>query len=138
MKTNILKCGALLIAILAPIAAHSQGLVGGTANGASNGADNGNRAAGPVGGVVGGVTGGVDGLLGIDQRPRFHKYVVNEHRKSYHYDQDVRDGTILPSDGVEYYDVPPEYGATRYHYAVINNQTVLVDPQTHTIVQIIQ
>lgn len=27
-----------------------------------------------VGGVVGGIIGGVNGILGIDDRPRFHRY----------------------------------------------------------------
>lgn len=137
MTNNILKFGAVLISLMAPMCAHAQGV----AAGAANGADRGNAAAGPVGavvgGVVGGVAGGVDGLLGIDQRPRFRDYVVHEHRQSYRYSEDVRAGAILPSDGVQYYEVPPEYGVTTYRYAVVNDRTVLVDPSTHRIVQII-
>jgi hypothetical protein len=137
MNSNILKIGALSVALLAPIGAHAQGVVGG----AANGADEGNAAAGPVGAVVGGavgaVAGGVGGLLGVDQRPRFHEYVVHEHRPSYRYSDDVRVGVILPSDGVPYYDVPPEYGVRGAHYAVVNDRTVLVDPRTHQIIQVL-
>ena len=137
MTNNILKFGVVLISLMAPIGAHAQGVV----DGAANGADRGNAAAGPVGavvgGVVGGVTGGVNGLLGIDQRPRFRDYVVREHRPSYRYSQDVRTGAILPMEGVQYYEVPSEYGATPYRYAVVNDQTVLVDPATGRIVQIV-
>jgi hypothetical protein len=108
MIINMLKFGAVLLSLslLAPIGAQAQGVVGG----AANGADQGNAVAGPVGAVVGGVTGGVDGLLGIDQRPRFRDYVVREHHPSYQYSEAVRTGAVLPMDGVVYYDVPPEYG----------------------------
>jgi len=134
MKSNILRYGALSIALLAPIGAHAQGVVGGVANGA----DQGDAAAGPVGAVVGAVTGGVGGLLGVDQRPRFHEYVVREHRPSYRYSDDVRVGVILPSDGVQYYDVPPEYGVRGDSYTVVNDRTVLVDPRTHQVIQIVE
>lgn len=137
MTSNILKCGALSLALLASAGAHAQGVVGG----AEKGADKGNAAAGPVGAIVGGavgaVTGGVAGLLGIDQRPRFHEYVVREHRPSYRYTDDVRVGVVLPPDGVQYYDVPPEYGVNGESYTVVNDHTVLVDPRTHQVVQIV-
>jgi hypothetical protein len=139
MTSKMLKFGAVLLSLslLAPIGARTQGVGGG----AANGADQGNAVAGPVGavvgGVVGGVTGGVDGLLGIDQRPRFRDYVVREHHPSYRYSEAVRTGAILPEDGVAYYDVPPEYGVRTYRYAIVNDQTVLVDPRTHEIVQIV-
>ena len=42
-----------------------------------------------------------------------------------------------PATGVTYYEVPAEYGVTKYRYTIVNNRTVLVDPMTHTIVQII-
>jgi len=34
-------------------------------------------------------------------------------------------------------EVPREYGVTRYRYTVVNDRTVLVDPSTHRIVQVI-
>jgi len=130
--------GALAIGALMPLGAYAQGVIGG----AQNGADEGNRQAGPVGAVVGGavgaVTGGVNGLLGIDQRPRFHDYVVREKRPSIVYQDRVAVGAVLPEEGVQYYDVPPEYGVTKYRYTVLNNEVVLVDPRTHTIVEVVQ
>jgi hypothetical protein len=141
MTSSILKYGALSIILLAPIGAHAQGVVGGAAQGADRGADEGNAAAGPVGAVVGGavgaVAGGVGGLLGVDQRPRFHEYVVREHRPSYRYDEDLRVGVVLPPDGVRYYEVPPEYGVRGDSYTVINDHAVLVDPRTHRVIQIV-
>ena len=65
-------------------------------------------------------------------------YVVKERRSSYKYDRDVVVGAELPSSGVTYYEVPSEYGVKNYRYTVVNNRTVLVDPHSHRIVQIIE
>jgi len=139
MTTRIsILLGTLAIGMLLPLVADAQGVVGG----AQNGADEGNRQAGPVGAVVGGavgaVTGGVNGLLGIDQRPRFREYVIREKRPSIVYQDDVAVGAVLPEQGVQYYDVPPEYGVTKYRYTVLNDHIVLVDPHTRTIVEVVQ
>ena len=127
-------CGALAF----PVFAQAQGVIGG----AAEGVEEGGRAAGPVGAVVGGtvgaVTGGVAGILGIDQRPRFREYVVREHRPSYRYREEVRVGAVLPSSGVTYYEVPAEYGVRGYRYTVVNDRPVLVDPRSHTIVEVIE
>jgi Protein of unknown function (DUF1236) len=47
-------------------------------------------------------------------------------------------GAVLPSSGVTYYEVPAEYGVRNYRYTVVNDRTVLVDPRTHTVVQVIE
>lgn len=129
----------VLAAIVAlPAAAYAQGVPGGMERGSRDG----ERAAGPlgavVGGVIGGVVGGVDGILGVDERPRFRSYVVEQRRPSYQYGEAVRVGAVLPEEGVTYYDVPPEYGARDYRYTVVNGRTVLVDPRTHRIVEVIE
>lgn len=126
-----------LVAIMS-ISASAQGVPGGAAQGARDG----ERAAGPVGavvgGVVGGVAGGIAGVLGADQRPRFRSYVVERHVPSYRYDEDVRVGAVLPEAGVEYYDVPAEYGVREYRYTVVNGRTVLVEPRTRRIVEVVE
>ena len=86
----------------------------------------------------GGVVGGVTGVLGIDQRPRFHSYVVERHHPSYQYGEDVRIGAVLPDDGVTMYDVPQTFGVTPYRYTVVNGRTVLVEPRSRRIVQVIE
>jgi hypothetical protein len=91
-----------------------------------------------VGGVIGGVVGGVAGVLGVDERPRFRSYVVEQRRPSYQYREDIRIGAVLPDEGVTYYDVPPEYGARDYRYTVVNGRTVLVEPRTRRIVEIVE
>lgn len=130
---------AALVAVLAvPSLALAQGVPGGVERGARDG----ERAAGPVGavvgGVIGGVVGGVAGVLGVDQRPRFRSYVVEQRRPSYQYREDVRVGVVLPEDGVTYYDVPPEYGVRGHRYTVVNGRTVLVEPRTRRIVEIVE
>lgn len=129
---------AVSAAMALPAVTHAQGVPGGIEHGSREG----ESAAGPVGavvgGVIGGVVGGVTGVLGVDTRPRFHEYVVRERRPSYHYSDDVRVGAVLPEEGVTYYDVPPEYGVREYRYTVVNDHTVLVDPRTHRIVQVVE
>jgi len=125
---------AALAAVALPVVAQAQGVPGGVERGARDG----ERAAGPVGAIVGGVVGGVAGELGVDERPRFRSYVVEQRRPSYQYREDVRIGAVLPEDGVTYYDVPPEYGARGYRYTVVNGRTVLVEPRTRRIVEVVE
>lgn len=139
MIGRILGSVAVLATLAAPIAAQAQG---GVPGGIEQGARDGERAAGPVGaivgGTVGGVVGGVAGILGVEQRPRFRSYVVEQRRPSYRYREDVRVGAVLPEAGVTYYDVPQEYGVRDYRYTVVNDRTVLVDPRTRRIVEIVE
>ena len=138
MIRRFVGAAAIVVAVLLPVATQAQGVPGGVERGARDG----ERAAGPVGaivgGVLGGVVGGVTGVLGVDERPRFHSYVVEQRRPSYQYSEDVRVGAVLPEEGVIYYDVPPEYGVRDYRYTVVNGRTVLVEPRTRRIVQIIE
>ena len=137
MIRRFVGAAALIIAVAIPVAVQAQGVPGGMERGAREG----ERAAGPVGavvgGAVGGVVGGVKGVLGVDQRPRFHSYVVEQHRPSYQYSGDIRIGTTLPESNVTYYEVPPEYGASSYRYTVVNGRTVLVEPGSRRIVEIV-
>jgi hypothetical protein len=84
------------------------------------------------------VVGGVNGILGVEERPRFRSYVVEQRRPSYQYSEDLRVGAVLPEEGVTYYDVSPEYGVRDYRYTVVNNRTVLVDPRTRRIVEVVE
>jgi hypothetical protein len=83
MKTRWLAIA--VCALLIPVAASAQGVVGGAQEGASKGAREGNRAAGPVGGAVGtvvggtagAVTGGGKGALGVSDKPKKKKTTNN-------------------------------------------------------------
>ena len=131
MKKHLLMAGAVVAALAIPLAANAQ-------SGAATGAVGGAIVGGPVGAVVGGVGGAVIGGISDDRRGGFRTYVVQEKRSSYKYDRDVVIGAELPSAGVTYYEVPAEYGVKDYRYTVVNDRTVLVDPRTHRIVQVIE
>lgn len=135
MKNRMLVVGVIVGAAMLPLAAYAQS---GAATGAVSGAVGGAIVGGPIGLVVGGVGGAIVGGIADDRRPVFREYVVKEKRTSYAYDRDVVVGAELPNAGVTYYEVPAEYGAKDYRYTVVNNRTVLVDPRTHRIVQIIE
>lgn len=129
---------ATMVLAALPMAAQAQG----TVRGAEQGARQGERDAGPVGAVVGGtlgaVAGTVGGILGVDERPRFRTYVVEQRVPSYRYESDFRVGAVLPEQGVTYYEVPADYHVTGYRYTYVNDRAVLVDPRTRQIVQIIE
>src|SRR6476660_4501137 len=129
MIRGLVGATAICVAVCLPVAIQAQGVPGGVERGAREG----ERAAGPVGavvgGVIGGVVGGVTGVLGVDERPRFRSYVVEQRRPSYEYREDLRVGAVLPEEGVTYYDVPPEYGVREHRYTVVNGRTGLVEPR---------
>ena len=133
MIRRFVGTAAVIVAVLLPVATQAQGVPGGVERGARDG----ERAAGPVGAVVG-VAGGVAGVLGVDERPRFRSYVVEQRRPSYQYRDELRVGAVLPEEGVTYYDVPPEYGVREHRYTVVNGRTVLVEPRTRRIVEIVE
>jgi len=135
MTNRILLAAAIAGAVMLPLAAQAQG---GATTGATAGAIGGAIVGGPVGAVVGGVGGFIVGGLSDETRPRFRSYVVEQKRPSYAYSSQVVVGAELPSAGVTYYEVPAEYGVKDYRYTVVNNRTVLVDPRTHRIVQIVE
>lgn len=58
---------------------------------------------------------------------------------SYTYEEPLAVGTVLPARGVTYREVPREYGARAgYRYTVVNDRTVIVEPKTRKVVQIIE
>ena len=128
---------ALALLMGSAVAVHAQGLT----QGAREGADRGDEIAGPLGAVVGGAIGAAvgtaNGILGIDRRERFRIYAHGEHRPSFAYGRPVRVGTVLPEDGIVYYDVPREFALSGYNYTIVNDHPVLVEPGTRRIVEVI-
>lgn len=116
MRTKFIAALALVGAVGLPLAAQAQSTVI---------VDDGVTVGGPY--------------MGIPevQRPRFREYVVRERVPSYVVDEPIEVGTVLPDVGVTYYDVPQEYGATPYRYTIVNDRTVLVDPRTRRIMQVV-
>jgi hypothetical protein len=117
MRNRILAIAAIAAAIGAPIAAQAQGTVG----------------------VVRGDSVIVDsGGIAVEQRPAFREYVIRERVPTYTIPERVIVGGVLPDAGITYYDVPQTYGPTTYRYTVVNGQTVLVEPRTRRIVQVVE
>ena len=117
---KILAIAAIAGAVSAPIAAQAQGVV---TTGVARG--------GPV--VVTDDVG-----IAVDQRPAFREYIVRERVPTYTIPDRVVVGGVLPEAGVTYYDVPQTFGVTPYRYTVVNGQTVLVEPRSRRIVQVVE
>lgn len=134
MKQIIMTMG-LIAASIAVMPASAQDRAAG---GAVGGAIIGGAVGGPPGAAIGAATGAVAGGLAEDARPRFRTYVRGRNVPSYRYENDVRVGAVLPESGVTYYDVPREYGVSEYRYTVVNDRTVLVDPRSHRIIEVVE
>ena len=118
MRNHLLAIATIAAAISAPVVAQAQSTVG---------------VVGP-GAVV--VDSGAVGIA-VDQRPAFRQYIVRERVPNYSIPDRVVVGAVLPESGVTFYDVPQTFGATPYRYTVVNGETVLVEPRTRRIVQVI-
>jgi hypothetical protein len=79
-----------------------------------------------------------DGGIAVAQRPAFREYIIRERVPTYTIPERVIVGGVLPDDGVTTYDVPQTFGVTPYRYTVVNGQTVLVEPRSRRIVQVIE
>ncbi len=119
MRNRILAVAAVIGAIGAPIAAQAQSEI-------TTGAARGNTV----------VITESDGIS-VDRRPAFREYVIRERVPTFTIPDRVVVGGVLPEAGITYYDVPQTYGQTTYRYTVVNGQTVLVEPRTRRIVQVV-
>jgi hypothetical protein len=120
MRNRFLAIAAIAAAIGAPMAAQAQGVV-------TTGV-----ARGPV--II---NDDVDGIA-VDQRPAFREYIIRERVPNYAIPDRVIVGGVLPETGVTYYDVPQTFGITPYRYTVVNGRTVLVEPRSRRIVQVVE
>ncbi|CAL75889.1 conserved hypothetical protein; putative signal peptide [Bradyrhizobium sp. ORS 278] len=77
-------------------------------------------------------------VITVERRPEFREYVVRERVPNYVIPDRVVVGTVLPESGVTYYDVPQRFGATPYRYTVVNGETVLVEPRSRRIIQVVE
>jgi hypothetical protein len=116
MRNRILAVAALGVAIGAPVAAYAQADV--------------TIGRAPV--VVERGAG-----IAVEQRPAFREYVVRERVPAFTIPDRVVVGTVLPETGITYYDVPERFGPTTNRYTVVNGETVLVEPHTRRIVEVL-
>jgi hypothetical protein len=121
MRNTILAIAAIAAAIGAPAAVQAQSDI----------------TTGVVRGGTVIVNDGVEGIA-VDQRPAFREYIIRERVPNYTIPDRVIVGGVLPETGVTYYDVPQTFGVTPYRYTVVNGQTVLVEPRTRRIVQVVE
>jgi hypothetical protein len=119
MRNKILAIAAIVGAISAPVAAQAQNEI----------------TTGTAGGAV--VIDNGEGIA-VEQRPAFREYIIRERVPNYVIPDRVIVGGVLPEAGVTTYDVPQTYGATSYRYTVVNGRTVLVEPRTRRIVQVVE
>lgn len=120
MRNKLLAIAAIAGAVSAPIAAQAQSEV--------------------TTGLVHGGPAVVDvdaGGIAADRRPAFREYIIREHVPDYTIPDRVVVGGVLPETGVTYYDVPETFGMTPYRYTVVNGRTILVEPRSRRIVQVI-
>ena len=78
-------------------------------------------------------------IFKVEDRPRFHEFIVKQHHTPFRFKEEVRIGTVLPAAGVEFFAVPAEYHVRpEYRYAVVNDRVVIVEPGSRRIVEIIE
>jgi len=116
MRNRLFALAAIARAVAAPIAAQAQ-------------------TTGPAGGST--VVIGEHEGIAADQRPAFREYIARERVPNYTIPDRVTVGGVLPEAGVTYYDVPQSFAMTPYRYTVVNGQTVLVEPRSRRIVQVV-
>jgi hypothetical protein len=122
MRNSIFAIAAIAGALGAPIAAQAQSeMTTGVVRGGSP--------------VI--INEEVDGIS-AEQRPAFREYIIRERVPSYTVPDRVIVGGVLPETGVTIYDVPQSFGVTPYRYTVVNGRTILVEPRTRRIVQVVE
>ena len=119
MRKKLFAIAAIASAIGAPIAAQAQSTI-------TTGVGGGSTV------VIGDHEGIVPG-----QRSAFREYIVRERVPDFTISERVVVGAVLPEVGVTYYDVPQSFGSTPYRYTVVNGQTILVEPRSRRIVQVV-
>lgn len=139
MRDHMLKT-ALAFALPALFLTACQTDTGtGFASGAAGGAVVGALVGGPVGAAVGGVAGAaVGGALTAEEYTRVRTYLAAERRPSVWVTEQVAVGQSAPLRA-RLYPVPASVGLRNtYSYTIVNDRTVLVDPRTREIVEVIE
>ncbi len=72
-----------------------------------------------------------------EQQGKVKAYVMKEKPASVKVTESVAVGSALPSS-VTLRTIPSDVGVTGYDYAVVNDKTVLVEPRSRKVIQIIE
>ena len=78
-------------------------------------------------------------IITKEQAPEVHQYIVKQHVEPITPPEgfDVQVGTVVP-DTVEIHQLDVPSLPKQYDYMVVNGQTVIVDPDTRKIVQVLE
>ncbi|MBP1848750.1 DUF1236 domain-containing protein [Rhizobium halophytocola] len=128
MNTKLIAITAVFATALSGAALAQEGTVTGAAGGAVTGA----VVGGPVGAAVGGVVGAIAGTAVAPPPQKVVTYVQEQPvpAQPIVVQQQVAVGQPLPQT-VALTPIPQD---PTYSYAVVNNQRVIVDPQTYVVV----
>lgn len=121
---------AFAIAVMSPSLCFAQAS---TATGAVGGAAAGAVVGGPVGAVVGGTVGAAVGAA-AEPPAEVRTYVTRETVPSVTVTEKVAVGEPLPATVV----LRPVPSHAEYSFAVVNNQRVIVEPQSRKVITIIE
>jgi hypothetical protein len=106
-----------------------------TVNGAVGGAVTGAIVGGPIGAAVGGIVGAAAGTA-IDPPPE--RVVTYVRQQPVQQSVVVQDRVVVGQPIPQQVVLTPVPESPSYAYAVVNQQRVIVDPRTHTVVQVVE
>jgi Protein of unknown function (DUF1236) len=92
------------------------------------GGDSNSSADGSASSAVGGLT--------LEDRSYLRDYNSKRKYPSIKYEDDVSIGRVLPETG-SYYSIEGRESLNGYKYTIINDKTVIIDPNTRRIIEII-
>ncbi|MBX5103758.1 DUF1236 domain-containing protein [Rhizobium lentis] len=106
-----------------------------TVTGAAGGAATGAIVGGPVGAAVGGIVGGVAGSVIDPPPPKVVTYVEQAPAPSKRVV--VKEKVVVGQPLPETVIVTPIPDDPKYAYAIVNDQRVIVEPSSRTVIQVI-
>lgn len=139
MRQHLPKTVSALSLLALALAACQTDPGTGLASGAVGGAVIGGVVGGPVGAAVGGLAGAtVGGVLTAEETGRVRTYVAAQQSPSLRIAEPLVVGQPAPSRA-RLSPIPASVSLRNpYSYTVVNDRTVLVDPRTRRIVEIIE
>jgi hypothetical protein len=72
-----------------------------------------------------------------EQAGKIRTYVQKEKKPSVKIQEQVNVGSTLPST-TQIYTFPDDVGVKNYRYSIINDRTVIVDPSSRRVIQVIE
>jgi Protein of unknown function (DUF1236) len=74
--------------------------------------------------------------VAIEVAPEVREYVVREGRSSVRVDSDIVVGTTLP-ETIDVYEIEDVPTGASYRYAVVNDRSVIVEPRSRRVLEIL-